>query len=66
MLDIAYPDHPERFVNKRPTTPELPSAVWINPPARPGGPDQQTPLLLTDFEEQVAHKPSHAPMRPFG
>ncbi len=31
-LDAAYNAHPERFVNKRPTPPSLPEAVWINPP----------------------------------
>lgn len=33
VLDAAYHRHPERFVRKRPTPPELPTAVWINPPA---------------------------------
>ena len=32
-LDLAYQLHPERFVRKPPTPPELPAAVWINPPA---------------------------------
>jgi len=32
-LRAAYQAHPERFVNKRPTPPSLPEAVWINPPA---------------------------------
>ena len=31
-LDAAYEAHPERFVARRPTHPQLPSAVWINPP----------------------------------
>jgi len=31
-LDIAYASNPERF-SRRPKVPELPSAVWINPPA---------------------------------
>jgi putative transposase len=34
-LDAAYRLHPERFVRKPPTPPELPTAVWINPPAPP-------------------------------
>jgi putative transposase len=33
-LARAYQLHPERFVRKRPIAPQLPSAVWINPPAR--------------------------------
>ena len=31
-LDIAYALHPERFVKQRPSPPELPAGVWINPP----------------------------------
>ena len=34
VLDIAYTQHPERFVRQAPTAPQLPEAVWINPPAR--------------------------------
>jgi putative transposase len=33
-LDTAYGKHPERFVKKPPQAPQLPEAVWINPPAR--------------------------------
>ena len=32
VLDVAYTQHPERFVRKSPTAPQLPEAVWINPP----------------------------------
>ena len=32
-LDRAYQEHPERFVRKQPQAPQLPTAVWINPPA---------------------------------
>jgi putative transposase len=32
VLDLAHQRHPERFVRKPPTAPELPDAVWINPP----------------------------------
>jgi putative transposase len=32
VLDQAYQAHPERFVKGQPTPPELPEAVWINPP----------------------------------
>lgn len=34
VLDAAYRAHPERFVRRRPTPPELPTETWINPPAR--------------------------------
>jgi len=33
-LARAYAVHPERFVRRPPTPPELPTAVWINPPSR--------------------------------
>jgi putative transposase len=33
-LGEAYAAHPERFVRRPPTPPELPTAVWINPPSR--------------------------------
>ncbi len=32
VLQGAYVAHPERFVRGAPTAPELPPAVWINPP----------------------------------
>ena len=34
VLADAYAVHPERFVRRPPTPPGLPSAVWINPPAK--------------------------------
>ena len=34
VLDAAYTQHPERFVRRPPEAPQLPEAVWINPPAR--------------------------------
>jgi putative transposase len=34
VLDAAYRAHPERFVGGRPTPPQLPDEVWINPPER--------------------------------
>lgn len=32
VLDLAHQRHPERFIQKPPKAPELPEAVWINPP----------------------------------
>jgi putative transposase len=32
ILDAAYAAHPERFVRKPPTPPELPGPAWINKP----------------------------------
>ena len=37
VLMQAYQAHPERFVRKIPTAPELPKAVWINPPEKSNG-----------------------------
>jgi hypothetical protein len=34
ILDRAFKDDPERFVNKPPTPPAKPTAVWINPPLK--------------------------------
>lgn len=33
VLDEAYAAHPERFVRGCPRPPEVPAAVWINPPS---------------------------------
>jgi putative transposase len=35
VLEAAYAAHPERFVNKAPTPPELPGIAWINKPQPP-------------------------------
>jgi putative transposase len=40
VLADAYAAHPERFVRGLPRPPELPTAVWINPPAKRGVPTQ--------------------------
>jgi len=37
-LSQAYAAHPERFVRRAPRPPDLPTAVWINPP-----PDREVP-----------------------
>lgn len=43
-LERAYQLHPERFVRKQPEPPQLPDAVWINPPANVS----KEPELLTN------------------
>lgn len=40
VLVEAYAAHPERFVRRPPTPPELPGAVWINPPSEKEVPTQ--------------------------
>ncbi len=52
VLDAAYAAHPERFVTKPPTTAELPSAVWINPPSDNG--DDRS-FCYTNSDQQVSH-----------
>jgi len=42
VLDIAYLAHPERFVRQRPEAPQLPEAVWINPPDRIARKEEET------------------------
>jgi len=34
VLQAAYEKHPARFVNGLPAVPQLPEAVWINPPIK--------------------------------
>ena len=47
VLIAAYAAHPERFVNKVPVPPALPTAAWINPPS-------PTPRT-TPATEEVSH-----------
>lgn len=42
VLDAAYAAHPERFVRKLPTPPELPAVAWINKP-KADAPDPTNP-----------------------
>lgn len=39
VLEAAYDAHPERFVRKKPTHPNPPTAAWINPPKSNAIPD---------------------------
>jgi len=34
ILDRAFLEHPDRFINGRPVAPKPPTAVWINPPSQ--------------------------------
>jgi putative transposase len=49
VLQAAYAAHPERFVRKPPEPPELPAAVWINPPAN----SDTTPLQNPNYTNLV-------------
>jgi putative transposase len=42
VLQLAYEQHPERFVNGAPIPPPLPDEVWINPPAVSHGGDGES------------------------
>jgi putative transposase len=44
ILDAAYARRPERFVRQRPQAPELPEAVWINPPMKTASPKGGEPV----------------------
>lgn len=50
VLLAAHAAHPERFVNRVPTAPELPKEVWINPPPTKGG-KSQDPLNSVEQSE---------------
>lgn len=52
ILDQAYQNHPERFVNKKPKAPELPKIVWINPPEQ----SIVTPELLINFDKELSQE----------
>ena len=50
VLNTAYGRHPERFVRKPPKAPQLPEAVWINPPHGAAAARE----LHTNFEQEVS------------
>jgi hypothetical protein len=55
-LQLAYAAHPERFVSGVPKPPELPSAVWINPPVLAEQERKRLP------EIHCPQKPDEAPL----
>jgi putative transposase len=46
-LLLAYAKNPERFIQRPPQPPPLPSAVWINPPLPPTTTSPEQPILCT-------------------
>ena len=61
-LDTAYALHPERFVKRPPSPPQLPAAAWINPPEEksalqiaPGSP------FVTEDDLQYTHSIADLP-----
>jgi len=53
VLLSAYEKNPERFVKGPPRPPELPAAVWINPPQKPA--EEMNPALV--IAEQTLAEP---------
>ena len=45
ILETAYTKYPERFVHGRPKPPQLPSAVWINPPSKDDAEKKRLPEI---------------------
>jgi putative transposase len=68
VLDAAYTAHPQRFVNKRPTAPQLPNQVWINPPAERPNQDstesRPNPLIETAAPSPAASHENQPPGSP--
>ena len=72
VLAAAHAVHPERFVNKPPAAPRVPTAVWINPPrsieiAQPGLPDRvdsRSSILGDPGTSTSRHSASIGALRP--
>ena len=55
VLAAAYVAHPERFVNGPPRPADLPTAVWINPPAKnPARQDAPATTIVLVDDQRVA------------
>lgn len=53
VLQMAYKEHPERFVKGLPQPPQLPGAVWINPPKEIEQAGEQTLAEPLPFAEHL-------------
>jgi putative transposase len=66
-LDAAYASHPERFVRGRPTSPSVPSEVWINQPTdatmTPAGPAAPRPQPFRGEAGELEGRPIPAPQQ---
>ncbi|MDW7755132.1 MAG: hypothetical protein SCH68_08185, partial [Brevefilum sp.] len=47
VLKEAYEKNPERFVKGMPTAPQLPDAVWINPPKKAPTQGTEDPMKIS-------------------
>ena len=50
VLQLAYAAHPERFVKGLPRPPQLPTAVWINPPKKEDSAAKAVKNVVVDTE----------------
>jgi putative transposase len=55
VLRVAYEQHPERFVQGLPKPPQLPQAVWINPPKQLDEPGDEPEANSAAVVEVVDH-----------
>jgi putative transposase len=55
VLQAAYAAYPERFVRGQPALPELPKAVWINPPESDTSTPEESQRLLSKFLSELSH-----------
>ena len=63
VLNQAHQQHPERFVNKAPRAPELPEAVWINPPTK--ATDESNDTSCITFENKEINNNTEPKMLPY-
>ena len=63
VLNQAHQQHPERFVNKPPQAPELPQAVWINPPTK--AIDESNDTLCIPFKNKDIDNNREPQMLPY-
>ncbi len=60
VLAEAYTAHPERFVHRTPQPPELPDAVWINPPTDDTGKEEIGGPRATQPNNSVINLPQRS------
>jgi putative transposase len=62
ILLAAYKAHPERFVRGRPKPPDLPTAVWINPPPAADSGMEQCCVLRNQGRSSLVDSDSSQPI----
>lgn len=62
-LDTAYALHPERFVKRQPSPPQLPATAWINPPKEKSAlQDVLGAQFVTADDPQDTHSVAESPL----